>query len=195
MRPLMGRIPGVELAGELIKKAITAKQKILIVGGLNYEGQILKLADQTVKIIQVTPGHLAKQHDPVIYWVQGYRDITHVSSGATEQVRQVIVQLKPGLVLVAMGAPYQEEWILNHRKLLDQNQIKIAMTVGGAIDILIGRIQRAPRWMQDFGLEWLWRLVQEPWRWRRQLKLFEFMILVFREFLPGSATDQGSTKF
>ncbi len=66
------------------------------------------------------------------------------------------------ILFVAFGAPRQEVWIAHHLPLLPG--IKIAMSVGGAFDMLSGRIPRAPRLMQHAGLEWLWRVVVQPWR-------------------------------
>jgi exopolysaccharide biosynthesis WecB/TagA/CpsF family protein len=69
------------------------------------------------------------------------------------------------VLLVAMGAPRQEEWIANNRHALNPN---ILMGVGGLFDFYSGRISRAPVWLREVGLEWFWRLLQEPRRmWRR----------------------------
>jgi N-acetylglucosaminyldiphosphoundecaprenol N-acetyl-beta-D-mannosaminyltransferase len=57
------------------------------------------------------------------------------------------------------------------------------MAVGGAFDMLTGKLDRAPKLLQQLQLEWLYRLYQEPWRWRRQLSLFEFMKLTVQEVL------------
>ena len=54
------------------------------------------------------------------------------------------------------------------------------MGVGGAFDYLAGRAVRAPQIVRDLGMEWLWRLVQDPWRWRRQLALLKFVWLVIK---------------
>jgi N-acetylglucosaminyldiphosphoundecaprenol N-acetyl-beta-D-mannosaminyltransferase len=54
----------------------------------------------------------------------------------------------------------------------------ILMAVGGAFDMLAGKIPRAPKLVQQMGFEWLWRLFQEPWRWKRQLAIFEFLWLM-----------------
>jgi len=57
------------------------------------------------------------------------------------------------------------------------------MVVGGAFDMLLGKVQRAPAFMRTIGLEWLYRLIQEPWRWRRQLSLITFIKLVLRDLV------------
>ncbi|HSW47970.1 MAG TPA: WecB/TagA/CpsF family glycosyltransferase [Candidatus Saccharimonadales bacterium] len=82
------------------------------------------------------------------------------------------------LLFVAYGAPKQEEWIY---KNLDKIPVKAAMGVGGAFDYISGEVSRAPIFIRLIGFEWLYRLVREPWRWRRQLALITFTKLVIKE--------------
>ena len=70
---------------------------------------------------------------------------------------------RPHLLLVALGSPRQEEWIASHRESLGA---AVCVGVGGTFDVLASRVRRAPYWMQRGGLEWAYRLLQEPWRWR-----------------------------
>lgn len=79
------------------------------------------------------------------------------------------------ILLVAMGLPRQEKWIDAHRRRLGP---VLAVGVGGAFDVLAGRLSRAPQWMQRAGLEWLYRLVQEPFRWKKDLGLALFVLRV-----------------
>lgn len=81
----------------------------------------------------------------------------------------------PGLLLVAFGAPRQDLWIAAHR---DDLRVPVMMGVGGTFDMLAGVQRRAPRVVRGLGLEWLWRLVLEPARWRRQLALPRFAVAV-----------------
>jgi len=98
-----------------------------------------------------------------------------------EEVREKILDLigekKIDFLFVAYGGGRQEKWI---KRNLSKLPVKIAMGVGGSFDFISGRIKRAPKWMQKFGLEWFWRLIYQPWRWRRQLALFSFILTVFR---------------
>lgn len=87
------------------------------------------------------------------------------------------------VLLVAYGAPGQDLWIARN---LPQSGARVAIGVGGAFDFISGRARRAPRWMQDRGLEWLHRLIKEPWRWRRMLALPRFVLAVVRR---GGADD------
>jgi N-acetylglucosaminyldiphosphoundecaprenol N-acetyl-beta-D-mannosaminyltransferase len=81
-------------------------------------------------------------------------------------------------VFVAFGAPAQEHWIAAHRQQLGA---AVAMGVGGAFDFIAGRVPRAPRWVRRCGLEWLYRLARQPWRWRRMLALPHFAAAAIRE--------------
>lgn len=82
-----------------------------------------------------------------------------------ELLVRMIREARPDIVLVAFGAPRQEEWIRAH---LHDLQVPVCIGVGGAFDMLAGRVKRAPLWMQQAGLEWLFRLLQEPRRlWKR----------------------------
>ena len=79
------------------------------------------------------------------------------------------------VLCVAYGAPAQDVWIARN---LERLPAALAVGVGGAYDFISGRQRRAPRLMQRLGLEWLYRLYREPWRWRRMLALPRFALLV-----------------
>ncbi len=95
-----------------------------------------------------------------------------------EAIVQRINDSRADLLFVAYGAPRQDKWIWRNREALDT--VRVAMGVGGSLDFVSGRAERAPRWVQNIGLEWLHRLYREPWRWRRMLALprFAFKVLV-----------------
>jgi N-acetylglucosaminyldiphosphoundecaprenol N-acetyl-beta-D-mannosaminyltransferase len=83
------------------------------------------------------------------------------------RIVEMIRAAAPDFLFVALGAPRQDLWIREH---LDQLQVPVAMGVGCVFDILAGSVKRAPKWMQRSGLEWAFRLGQEPQRlWRRYL--------------------------
>lgn len=84
------------------------------------------------------------------------------------------------ILFVAFGAPKQEEWIYEN---LEKLPVKAAMGVGGAFDYISGRVTRAPLFVRKLGLEWLFRLIRQPWRWKRQIKLIEFIYMVIKERL------------
>lgn len=86
------------------------------------------------------------------------------------------------ILFVAFGFPKQEEWISQN---LDKIPVRIAMGVGGAFDYISGSVKRAPLIIRMIGFEWLYRLVRQPWRWKRQLALLEFSYLVLKEKLTS----------
>jgi exopolysaccharide biosynthesis WecB/TagA/CpsF family protein len=82
-----------------------------------------------------------------------------------ETIVRVIQEMQPNMLFVAFGAPKQDQWIRTH---LERLGVPVCMGVGGAFDMLAGRVTRAPLWMQRSGLEWLYRVTQEPTRlWQR----------------------------
>ncbi|MFN3983505.1 MAG: WecB/TagA/CpsF family glycosyltransferase, partial [Caldilinea sp.] len=84
----------------------------------------------------------------------------------------------PDILFVAYGHPRQDFWIDRHCAELPAAG---AIGVGGAFDFVAGVAQRAPLWMQRLNLEWLHRLITQPWRWRRMLKLPVFMALTLSQ--------------
>ena len=90
----------------------------------------------------------------------------------------LIAQARPQILFVAYGAPKQDLWIGTHGAALG---VPVMMGVGGSFDFIAGVQKRAPRWVQRVNLEWFYRLVTQPWRWRRQLALPRFAwAVVFR---------------
>lgn len=82
------------------------------------------------------------------------------------------------ILFVAYGFPKQELFMAEQ---IDTLPVKIMMGVGGALDYISGSVPRAPRIFRALGLEWLFRLIRQPWRWRRQLALLTFVLLVIKE--------------
>ena len=88
---------------------------------------------------------------------------------------------------MAFGAPRQERWIARNLPRLD---IGVAMGVGGSLDFLAGDVPRAPRPLRAVGLEWLYRLFLQPWRWRRMLALPAFAAVALRRAAAGRRRDR-----
>lgn len=82
------------------------------------------------------------------------------------------------VVLVAYGAPAQIHWIARNQASLAHAGVQLVVGVGGALDFISGTVRRAPPWVRRMGLEWLYRLLREPWRWRRHLVLPRFALRV-----------------
>jgi len=115
--------------------------------------------------------------------------IVGVQHGFIDQdnVDTVITQINNSdcdILLVAMGSPMQESWILEHRSAL---KCQTALAVGGLFDFYAGEISRAPMWLREIGLEWIWRLIQEP-----KAKFYRYVvgnpIFLFRIYFLGLAS-------
>jgi N-acetylglucosaminyldiphosphoundecaprenol N-acetyl-beta-D-mannosaminyltransferase len=87
-----------------------------------------------------------------------------------------------------MGSPKQELWLAEH---LAASGATVGIGVGGTFDVLSGTVARAPRAWRALGLEWLYRLIREPRRWRRQLALPQFALLALGETIAVSAGSRG----
>ncbi len=152
-KPLHGRITGVDFMEFLCERL---SKRPITVGFLGGSGDV---ADMTAECLrQKYPG----------------LSVSFISQEVPENLQDV----KCDMLFVAFGSPKQEKWIAQN---LEKLPIKAAMGVGGAFDMISKRFLRAPSFMQKLGLEWLFRLIQQPWRIKRQLRLFEFMLLVFSE--------------
>jgi N-acetylglucosaminyldiphosphoundecaprenol N-acetyl-beta-D-mannosaminyltransferase len=94
-----------------------------------------------------------------------------------------IIKNRVGMVFVGLGAPKQEYFLENLKYQISNfkyNKPVIMMAVGGSFDFITGKVKRAPVRIQNAGFEWFWRLMQEPWRWKRQLTLVRFVYLVLK---------------
>lgn len=87
------------------------------------------------------------------------------------------------VVLVAYGAPGQIHWIARNQTALSTAGVKVVIGIGGALDYISGNVRWAPAAVRKLGLEWAYRLAREPWRWRRQVVLPQFALLVLRDVL------------
>jgi len=94
-----------------------------------------------------------------------------------------IKDVKPDIVLVGLGFPRQEKWIVQHK---DAIGAKLLMGVGGSFDVFSGKIARAPKIFQKMGLEWLYRLLRQPSRLWRQRVLLKFALLVVYKKIRGA---------
>jgi N-acetylglucosaminyldiphosphoundecaprenol N-acetyl-beta-D-mannosaminyltransferase len=84
-----------------------------------------------------------------------------------------IACLRPAYVLVALGVPKQEFWLLRNEAMLRAQGVRMALCCGGSVDIFVGKVSRAPVWVQRFCLEWLYRLIQQP-SWARLSRLLDY---------------------
>jgi N-acetylglucosaminyldiphosphoundecaprenol N-acetyl-beta-D-mannosaminyltransferase len=102
----------------------------------------------------------------------------YAGSPAPAEADAIVAQVRTAqadILLVAYGAPQQDVWLDRN---LARTGAAVGIGVGGSFDFIAGVARRAPRWIQRLGLEWLYRLAREPWRWRRQLALPHFVWLI-----------------
>jgi N-acetylglucosaminyldiphosphoundecaprenol N-acetyl-beta-D-mannosaminyltransferase len=146
--PLAERVTGVDLVPRLAELSARKGYRIFLLGGR--EG----VAERAAKLLESTyPGAcIAGVYAPE------EKLLAMMDHG---EILNRIHAAKPDILLVAFGNPKQEKWIWMHRKRLG---VPVAMGVGGSFEILVGDMRRAPRWVQRYGLEWLMRALQEPWR-------------------------------
>ena len=95
-----------------------------------------------------------------------------------EQAVSCVREAKADVLFAALGMPYQEHWLYDHRKELG---CKVAVGVGGSFDVLAGLVRRAPALWQRLKVEWLWRLLSDPKRWRRYLVIPRYMRAVKKQ--------------
>jgi N-acetylglucosaminyldiphosphoundecaprenol N-acetyl-beta-D-mannosaminyltransferase len=108
-------------------------------------------------------------------WLAGYKNVAEPTENEEAAVHRFLQQVRPQVLFIAFGAPHQELWTLRHKAFLESCGVRLALVVGGAVDVFAGKLKRAPKVLQLLGLEWLFRLFQGPWRWKRQLNLLKFL--------------------
>lgn len=149
------RYPGIELAADLLQ-SLSSETKVAFYGG---KPEIVQAAADYWRARSPQLNLVMVQH--------GYAQGVELDDFINQ-----LAEVQPNLIFVGLGVPRQEFWIAEHRHLCP-NAVWIG--VGGSYDIWSGAKTRAPKWIQNLHLEWLYRLYQEPWRWRRMLALPHFV--------------------
>ncbi len=98
-----------------------------------------------------------------------------------------INKLSPDLLLVGLGSPRQEKWIYNNK---DKINVKVMIGVGGSFDVMSGNVKRAPKIFIKLNLEWFYRLITQPTRFKRMLKLPLFIIEVLKYKIKGDKNEK-----
>lgn len=164
-------IKGRELFLEFCKLANKKGWKVFLLGGedgvAEETKQVLKRNLKKIEIEALDGPMLNLAANPV----------SKKDKKIEDQAVSAINKFKPHLLFVAFGAPKQEKWL---SKWLPKFDVGGAMTVGGTFNYLAGRSKLPPAQMEEIGLEWFWRLIAEPWRFRRVLRAFPiFPLKVF----------------
>jgi len=146
------RIPGADLTEKILRIAEEKKLKVAV---LNWSGGLSKKEDLKRALIKKYP-----DLEFVIENIE--RDFADfIKTKSLARLRE----FEPNILFVTLGAPYQEKFIYHNLSKIPS--VKLALGVGGSFDFISGKIRRAPLIFQKLGLEWLWRLVMQPWRWKR----------------------------
>lgn len=109
--------------------------------------------------------------------IAGVRD-GYFSDAQSGAVASAIARSGARILFLGLGSPKQEIWLARY---LQETRCSVGIGIGGSLDVLAGNVERAPERWRDLNLEWLYRLVREPSRWRRQLALPKFAVLVARD--------------
>lgn len=166
--PIGDRVTGVDLMHSLVNVANEKCLSVMLIGAKG------NLADRLVNCYKTE----FKQAKFVA--CEGFKDIVQPTKDEEERIFSIVASVRPRLIFVAFGSPFQEIWLWRNRERL---QGSICMGVGGAFDYFAGNARRPPVLVRKIGLEWLFRLLHQPWRWKRQLRLLVFLKLVLKERL------------
>ncbi len=161
-RPLPERVTGSDGVPKIAERAAQMGWRLFFLGAAP------GVADKAANVL--------RQKHPGLQVVGVYG-----GSPAPEEEDRIVERINAAnadILFVAYGAPEQDKWIARNLPRLD---VAMAMGVGGSFDFIAGVVPRAPLWMQRAGLEWLFRLYLQPWRFKRMLRLPRFVLAVLRQ--------------
>lgn len=163
-KPAPERIPGIDLLQDLLALAAQEGYGVFFLGGRPgvAEEAARRLQERwpALRVVGTRHGYFSAAEEPEI--------LAEIKAAA------------PHILVVALGAPKQELWLTRHRQELPGC---VALGVGGSLDVLAGRVRRAPATFRRLGLEWLYRLLAQPSRLGRAALLPRFVLAVLREAL------------
>lgn len=166
-QPIKKRLPGIDLMNAILERAAFYGRRVFLLGsreGVAERAAInIERAFPGIKVVGVHHGYFGEDEE--------------------EEVIRKIRDLKPDYLFVAMGVPKQEKWMYRNR---DKLGVPIMMGVGGSLDVWAGDVKRAPLIFRKLCLEWLYRALREPWRWKKIIKLYRLIWLLTLTFLKGS---------
>ena len=160
--PVVERIAGIDYMDRLCRLAASESIPVFLLGG---RPGIARRASEK----------LAKMHPGLV--VTGYYD-GYFDRAYSRQIAERIRESGARILFLALGMPAQEKWAASQREALDG---MLCVGVGGSFDVYAGELRRAPKFWQKIGCEWLYRLFQEPWRFKRDVQLFSFVLMILRE--------------
>lgn len=165
--PLPERVAGFDTLVDLLQLADQKRYSIYLLGAAE-------------EVLEKTVANIQKDYPNVniVGFHNGFFDWENNS------IDEEIQSRKPDLIFVALGLPRQENWISQNLHKFEKG---VFMGVGGSFDVLAGAVQRAPEFWQKVNLEWFYRLLKQPSRWRRMLVLPKFALIILSKKVKGQA--------
>lgn len=157
------RISGVELVDTILAHANLNGEKVFLLGA-------------APGIAEKAAQSMSKKY-PLMH-ISSYSGAQTVKVEKSEEASMTIAKIngfEPDYLFVAYGSPWQDLWIEENRPYL---RVRVAMGVGGVLDEWAGTAKPCPKWIDELGFKWMWRVIHEPWRWKRILKVLHFGTLV-----------------
>ena len=162
--PLKERVAGIDLMVNLVKLAYEKNYKIFFFGARE-------------EVVKSVVDKYSDEYSSNI--IAGYRN-GYFKKEQEQDIAREIANSGAQILFVAISSPTKENFLYDNKSRL--NKVSFIMGVGGSFDVVSGNVKRAPLWMQNMGLEWFFRFIQEPKRmWKRYLiGNIRFVLLVFR---------------
>ena len=157
--PIQERLPGCEFVEHLCKRAAHSGWKVFFFGG-------------KPGVAEVAAKKMQEKYDGLI--VAGCRN-GYFKEEDTADICEEIKNSGADILFVGLGVPKQEYWLMDN---LEKTSAFVGIGIGGSMDVISGNLKRAPKLWQKMKLEWLYRTIQEPYRWRRLLGLPVFVFHV-----------------
>jgi len=166
-KPLKERVAGIDLMQNVIALAHNNGYKVFFFGAKE-------------EIVRGVVKHYVNKYSESI--VAGYRN-GYFAKDEEKSIARQIAASGANILFVAISSPTKENFLYQNKEILDK--VNFVMGVGGSFDVVAGKVKRAPLWMQNVGLEWFYRFLQEPKRmWKRYLVgNSKFIFLVLKEKL------------
>lgn len=171
------RYPGIDLMLDICNLAQEKNKSIFLLGSGDFEiiketAEVLQKKIPKIKIVGFHPGNKIKSN------FENNRKVLIYNKEENDDLIDDIILLAPDILFVGFGHGKQEKWI--DENIADLPSLKIVMGVGGSFDFISGKIKRAPKFLRQIGLEWLYRLIKQPSRINRIFKatfIFIFKVL------------------
>lgn len=176
--PLPERVAGIELGEAALKNAAEHGLGVFLVGGKP------GVADRAAKRL--------KHRLPALIITGTHHGYFEVGGDEEAALKARIRESGARLLIVCLGFPRQERWITDNKSEL--GSVRVAMALGGALDVWSGETRRAPTLIRKMQLEWMWRILGDPRRWRRAAALPKFVALTIKNQKKAVTYSNESTK-